>query len=95
MNVLRFVGPLFSAICIADGLSIRNGVGSGGSISMSWRKRRIHVVFWAAAVTAIYSASHVDNSVIDCFIEPQHIGVPLHRCTIPDMDFRLVTSAAK
>ena len=61
---------------------------------MSWRTRRIHVVCWAAAVAAMYSASHVDNVVIDCFIEPLHMGVPLYRCTIPGMDLRLVTSTA-
>ena len=61
---------------------------------MSWRRRRIHVVCWAASVAAMYSASHVDNDFIDCFIEPQHMGVPLYRCTIPDMELRLVTSAA-
>ena len=69
MNFLRFVGPLFLATRIVDWLSMRNGVGSSGSISMSWRRCRIHVVCWAAAVAAMYSASHVDNAVIDCFID--------------------------
>ena len=94
MNFLRFVGPLFFATRIADLLSIQTGVGSSGSISMSWRRRRIHVVCWAAAVAAMYSASHVDNGFIDCFIEPQHMGLILYRCTILDVALRLVKYAA-
>ena len=77
MKFRRFVGPLFLATLIADWLSIWNGVGPGGCISMSLRSLRIHVVCSAAAVAAIYSASHVDRAVIVCFIDSQHIGVPL------------------
>ena len=77
MNFRRFVGPLFLVTRSADWLSVWNGVGPGGSISMSLRSLRIHVVCWAAAVAAMYSASHVDRAVIVCFIDPQHIGVSL------------------
>ena len=89
MNFRRFVGPLFLVACVSDWFSIWNGVGLGGSISMSLRSLCIHVVCWAAAVAAIYSASHVDKAVIVCFNDPQHVGVPLKRCTIPDIDFLL------
>ena len=94
MEFLCVVGTLFFATRIAEWISILNGVGSCGSNSNSWKRCVIHVVCWAAAVAVMYSASHENNAVIDCFIEPQHMGVPLYRCTNPDMDFWLVTSAA-
>ena len=61
---------------------------------MFYRRCRIHVVCWAAAVAALSLASHVDNYFIDCFIEPRNMGVPSYRCTITDIDLRLVTPVA-
>ena len=77
MNFRPFVRPLFLATRMADWLSIWNDVGPRGSISMSLRSIRIHVVCCAAAVAAMYSAAHVDRAVIVCFTDPQHIGVSL------------------
>ena len=41
----------------------------------------------------MYSASHVESAVMLCFMDLQQMGVPLYRCTMPDMDLRSVTSA--
>ena len=95
MNFLRFVGPLLLATLIADWLSMWKDVASCGSMLMSCSILLIQVVFCAADVAAIYSASHVDNAVMDCLSDPQHTGDPLYVWIIPDIDLRSVTSAAK
>ena len=52
------------------------------------------MVFCAAEVAAIYSASYVDSAVIDCFSEPQQMSAPLYTWIMPDIDLRSVTSVA-
>lgn len=74
---------------------MKKGVGSLDCMLISWRILRIQVVCCTAEVAAIYSASHVDSALMDCFMEPQHIGVPWYVWTIPEIDLLSSASEAK
>ena len=83
---------------IALKLSQRIGVGSLCSRPISFSKRRIHVICFAAWVSAIYSASVVDKATVPCFFELHAMQVPSMTHAYPDMDLvsvRLAKSASE
>lgn len=52
---------------------MKKEVGCKLSIRMSRRSLRSQAVCWTEAMAAIHSASHVENAVMRCFMDPQHI----------------------
>ena len=69
------------------------GVGSLCLRPISSSKRRIHVICFAAWVSAVYSASVVDKATVPCFFELHAMQAPsmMHAC--PDMDLASVQLA--
>ena len=64
-------------------------------MALSESRRRSHCACWTAAIGSMYSASHVDNTLIDCFAELQLMDAPLKKnWTIPLMDLRSFVSPA-
>ena len=51
-------------------------VGALGGIPISFNNRRSQSASWVAKLSATYSASAVDNAIMDCFVINQLTAVP-------------------